>query len=323
MKRSSKNSKSISSDNLKTVPVATAPDDTIGTLDVRDDQLEKAFRMYAPQYRVITPDRYVAMTVDMVATATTIIAGGTRIAPFGDEIRTLPKFDAKELVLDLANVGYAMFYANQLTIGATASRDFEKNVARATTLRERVLVTLDNLVVFGILEPAQVAEIRAGSGYRDLAGDLVSGVRLIDGVAANVRERLLFTKEEANEAVTLARQILATVVLREQGTSIDGVDLNKQRQQVFTFGVKVYDQARRAIQYLRFDEKDADDILPSLFLRTPPRRPSAGDDPVVVATPPPAKVVEKPADKLVSVPQSNPFTSPIPPAKNGGPFTEG
>ena len=127
MKRSSKNSKSISSDNLKTVPVATAPDDTIGTLDVRDDQLEKAFRMYAPQYRVITPDRYVAMTVDMVATATTIIAGGTRIAPFGDEIRTLPKFDAKELVLDLANVGYAMFYANQLTIGATASRDVEKN----------------------------------------------------------------------------------------------------------------------------------------------------------------------------------------------------
>ncbi len=312
MKRSSKKSQSIT-------PVPAATDDTIGTLDVRDDRFAKACHTYAPRYRVITPDRYVAITVDVAATATAIIAGGTRIAPYANQLRALPSLDV-DLVLDLSNIGYAMFYVNQLTVGATANRDFEKNVARATAVRERVMVTLDNLVVFGLIAPAAVAEIRAGTGYRDLAGDLVSGVRLIDGVPAEVRARLLLTKEESDEAIVLADKILATVVLREQGFSMDGVDLNTQRQQAFTFGVEAYEQARRAIQYLRFDEKDAEEILPSLFVRSPRR--ASGEEPVVVVGPP-AKVVEKPADKLVSVPQSNPFTSPIPPAKNGGPFTEG
>jgi hypothetical protein len=45
-------------------------------------------------------------------------------------------------------------------------------------------------------------------------------------------------------------------------TQIDAAD---RRQRAFSLFVKAYDQARRAIQYVRWQQGDADSIAPSLY----------------------------------------------------------
>jgi hypothetical protein len=92
------------------------------------------------------------------------------------------------------------------------------------------------------------------------------------------------------------------------------------RQKAFTLFVRAYDEARRAVQYLRAKAGDADSIAPSLYQGRAGRRRS-GDGDEDVTPPPPSGVCSTPnglptaalppivIDNPAGLPVDNPFTS--------------
>jgi len=59
--------------------------------------------------------------------------------------------------------------------------------------------------------------------------------------------------------------LLAALGVREHGASPPAFDAAERRACAFTLFMRAYDQARRAVIFLRWDEGDADEIAPSLY----------------------------------------------------------
>jgi hypothetical protein len=118
--------------------------------------------------------------------------------------------------------------------------------------------------------------------------------------------------DELDRAETLAGRILTAVGEREQGPAIAAASA-QTRQRAFTLFVKAYDQVRRAVQYLRWDEDDIDRIVPSLYAvaRTASRRKNAETD-VKATTALPPKAMDGEGQPTAPGPSGKPGTpSPV------------
>jgi hypothetical protein len=88
-------------------------------------------------------------------------------------------------------------------------------------------------------------------------------------------------------AERLADRLITAVGVREQGPVTLAAAV-AARLRAFTLFMRAYDEARRAVNYLRWREKDADTIAPSLYAKRGGRRPaepSGGDEPTMPGTP--------------------------------------
>jgi hypothetical protein len=81
--------------------------------------------------------------------------------------------------------------------------------------------------------------------------------RVVEGKCAT-------TLAELNRGEQVAAGILRAVGLKEQGTALVAAT-SDIRTRALTLLLRVYDSARRAIGYLRWNENDADTIAPSLY----------------------------------------------------------
>jgi hypothetical protein len=116
-----------------------------------------------------------------------------------------------------------------------------------------------------------------------------------------------------NDAGNRAVELLAAVGLREQGAISTG-EAARLRQKAYTFFVRAYEDARRAVVYLRAAEGDADEIAPSLYAgRGGSRRRPSEEAPVNGAaqqgTPdvPDSGTID--VDNSAGLPVTRPFTS--------------
>jgi hypothetical protein len=79
-----------------------------------------------------------------------------------------------------------------------------------------------------------------------------------------VSTKTAVTMSELDRAEILSDQLLSAVGAREQAPAVIA-EVAQQRQRVFTLLVNSYDQARRAINFLRWNEDDLETIAPSLY----------------------------------------------------------
>ncbi len=111
------------------------------------------------------------------------------------------------------------------------------------------------------------------------------------------------TMEQVQRAQVLGTQINRMLGLRDVGALKDGVlDSAALRQRAWTLLVNAYAEVQRAVQFVRFHDRDADTIARTLFQHASPRRASGNEPP---ATAPTAPVTP----------------AAIPPAVDNGPFT--
>jgi hypothetical protein len=76
--------------------------------------------------------------------------------------------------------------------------------------------------------------------------------------------KTLIQPKDLKDAQVLADRLTSAVGEREQ-TPAQAVEATERRQRAFSLFVKAYDQARRAISYLRWEQGDVDSIAPSLY----------------------------------------------------------
>ncbi len=133
-------------------------------------------------------------------------------------------------------------------------------VDEAMQLKSRMLEVLDYNV--GDLDgvAAELASIRSGAGYTDLAQDLSRLSRLYDEHRATLaKDKVKYRAADAKTASELARTILESVKTHATAEWVD------KSQRVWTLLRASYDEVRRAAMFLFAREPERLALFPSLF----------------------------------------------------------
>jgi hypothetical protein len=81
---------------------------------------------------------------------------------------------------------------------------------------------------------------------------------------SNLEGKTPLSLQELNQAANPALDLASAIGSKEQSPVVIG-EAARSRQAAFTLFRRAYDEARRAVLYLRYHEGDGDEIAPSLY----------------------------------------------------------
>ncbi|HEU4409168.1 MAG TPA: hypothetical protein VFS43_28175 [Polyangiaceae bacterium] len=188
-------------------------------------------------------------------------------ARLGEIREATPRLDFDELGR-LRDYTQALYYLHLMTTPAEgAAADLPALLAEASPLRARLLSMAETLALFEHVSAERVADIRSGSGHLDTAEDLGALVRLFRELDPALAAKTPVSEAMLERAGELSFQIVAALGRRKVGSDGAGVPsrLEDDKARAFRLMVRTYDQARRALRFLRWSEGDADALAPSIF----------------------------------------------------------
>ncbi|AUX30841.1 MULTISPECIES: hypothetical protein [Sorangium] len=229
-------------------------------------QAAAAFDKALPEIEALSPDRLIPLNLDVprvVSQVLGVLPGLRALRPAIAE--HLPTFELARLDR-LETYALAAWYAHLLCLSSGDAESAVKPLlAEAARLRENLLGDAEALARRGLLDAEAVADIRAGQGHIDTANDLVALSALFSASWSEIAGRTAATEEEVKRAGEVGPQLLAALGIREHGNGPGPTEAADKRARAFSLLVHAYDQIRRAVAYLRWDEEDADAIAPSLY----------------------------------------------------------
>jgi hypothetical protein len=107
------------------------------------------------------------------------------------------------------------------------------------------------------------ANLRTTRSSVELAQDLVTLPRLLRAFKSRAA-RAVVDASELVRAEELSAALLHYVAARDQ-VSVPRRALIEEHRRAFTLFARAYDQTRRAISFLRYDEGDTDVLVPLLY----------------------------------------------------------
>ncbi|KYF96939.1 hypothetical protein BE18_26690, partial [Sorangium cellulosum] len=227
-------------------------------------QAAAAFDRALPEIEALSPDQLIAIKLDIpraVSQVLGVLPGLIALRPAIAE--ALPKHDIARLDR-LETYALAAWYAHLLWLSTGAAEsELKPLLAEAVPLRENLLGDAEALARRGLLDAAAVAEIRAGQGHIDTANDLVALSALFSGSWREISGKTAATEAEVKRAGEIGPQLLAALGIRAHGKGPGPTEAADQRARAFALLVHAYDQIRRAVAYLRWNEGDAETIAPS------------------------------------------------------------
>jgi hypothetical protein len=213
------------------------------------------------------------LNVGIRAAVATVRAALPRLRTLRAQLAELPAFDLErfdrlELYVNALAHCHAWFFKEPY-----APRELQGAVWRAARLRHRLNVVNQELVRRGALDASQRPSATRCVGYGNLSFDLqhlqlvLGDARPEHGWPSSALVPQLARARQSNQALCDFSRF------RKQ-TSEDIWRVYTQRERAMTLLVRTYQQARRAVLYLRHHQGDADLIAPPLDSGTP-RAPNA------------------------------------------------
>jgi hypothetical protein len=287
------------------VNVNDAPITTGGLFD-------EPYNALLPKFQALAAGDVQVVNLDIPSAVTTVLGVTNEVAGFKDQIgKELPLFDVGP-ILQLESYAMALSHAHTLFAMASAPVDsLAPMVDEGTTLRETLLADATALVTRNMLNGQQLRDLSGPVGYKNLAFDLQILAALFRENMAQLAGKCATQPAEIQRAEEISASILRTVGLREQGPASIAATQD-MRARAFTLFAQVYDQARRAISYLRWNEEDADTVAPSLYAGRGNGRKKPDPTP-----PAPGPVVNPPAPVPAPPAPVPPVTAAQPAATNG------
>jgi hypothetical protein len=229
-------------------------------------QASAAYQRIQSAAGALDPNQLATINIDIPVSVSIILGAMAKLTSVRETIVSeLPKFDVKNLD-HLQDYALGAWYAHLVALpqqsGPTAVAALD---AEAIPLRENLLADAEALARRGLLDAEAVAHIRSGTGQVDRANDLVALSALFSANWSDVENKTAATDVEVARAGQLGPALLAALGVRRSGTSIDADEAAEMRVRCFTLFFDAYDQCRRAMIYLRWDEGDADAFAPSLY----------------------------------------------------------
>jgi hypothetical protein len=281
----------ITNDPNTAVPAETtsAPPVTSMKDTVNDEVVGQALQRLMPELKAIPTEDLVQIQLDVPTVVATVLGS----LP---EIRAMrPEIEAKMKDFDLASfdkledVALALSEAHVEFLTATKPMDdLDKLLEEGNRLREKFAADANALVLHGIFERETLAGLEGGVGFKNLATDLSIYWKVFTQHWTEIQGKVGTTAADVERAGKLGQRIIRVVGLREQAAQaiLEATDI---RLRAYTLLLRVYDVVRQAAAFLRWSQRDAEDIAPSLFAGKQRRKaaPAVADHPI---SPPPGVV---------------------------------
>lgn len=280
----------------------------------------EAFQRCLPEIQALSANDLLPINVDIPTAVTTAVGALPEILNFRARIlNELPQFDLTMLEsLEMYTLATGQAHALYLA-ASTPPEHLTKLADEGAALRDTLFTDATALAKRGLLSGDRLGESRVSTGYKNVAFDLLGLSAMMRQNWQTITMRTAVQLSELDRAEWIAEQIISEVGAREQAPQ-SAAETSQQRQRAFTLFARAYDQVRRAITYLRWNEEDVDDVAPSLYAGRRNRKKSddgttdtAPTPPATTAPNPPAAQPPKtltapdPATHAVGLPGSNPF----------------
>jgi hypothetical protein len=251
----------------------------------------EAYERAAPAAQALRAEDLVTINIDVPSAVTTAVGALPQIMPYRDKAAALPGFDVSAFD-QLETYTFATGVAHTLYMGASAGpAELVKLNEQAMGLRNVLYADAVALATRGLISGDRIGEFKANIGYKNLAFDLMALSGVIRQNWDKIVGKTAITLGDLDQADLLCDQIVSAVGTKEQAPVV-AAESSIQRQRHFTLFVNAYDQVRRAISFLRWDEDDLESIAPSLYAGRGGRGKTDNPQPTPAPVPPvPAPIV--------------------------------
>lgn len=235
-------------------------------LDVNaETPLRQSFERTQAARTALPLESLVAMNVDVRRAATIATNGLASAEPLLEGIETrLPATDVA-LLRSLRERAEAVIYAQ--TLVDSDEKSSEAIVAlqnEALETRERLLADLNVAARRGLVSAKHFADLTHDVGYRNVASDLGVLVKVARSAMSSLAGRSAITTDEVDRAEKLVAALWHAIGNHERKKPAGSTSAS-ERQRAMTLLANAYDALQRVVAYLRWDEGDADAIVPALY----------------------------------------------------------
>ena len=250
-----------------------------------------AFERRLPEIVTVKEEDFAALTLDGHSAVTTVRGVLPQILAFRDDMRKLAFLDQK-LVDSLEDYAFAAAEAcARYDVATTPQEDIVALNDEAVALRERLRADALVLVGRGLVDRARLSKLTGEVGYKNVAFELLDYVQILGDAWPTIQGKSAVTVEELEHAQQLAERITLVVGLRERAPAMKA-EAAKVRGQALTLLVNAYDEVRRALTFINWQQDNVEAIAPTLYAASGRGRRKAEDKPAADA--PAAPVAAQP-----------------------------
>lgn len=227
-------------------------------------EAEEAFLATEGEMDALHDDEVLPLNTDPRFAVTTGYGAIPKIDAMREEIRMRALASDIVRITELRRYLLALQYVQAKCEMAGARTDALPAIYdRALTVRESLLGDAERLAERGLLDKKRVAGVNPQTGYRNVAFALTALVEHFRENWGAVDQKCAVTPGELVEAAALATKLLGAIGERDQAPAVMA-ELSAKRMRAFTLFAGAYDEARRAITYLR-PRGEADRIAPTIY----------------------------------------------------------
>ena len=255
------------SDTIQTATAAILTTIDSSTAPASSHSFREAFEATAADRDAIADRDVLKPNAEVLRAAATANAAMPAVRNLREPITKLVSSTYDLSVYDKLQVRiWALQYAQALYVAATRpAGDVPEMAARASKLRELLLSDINALIKRGLLDGRRLDDLRGGVGFRNNAFDLqVMGIILRERWEV-IRSRTAISEAELSEAETLGDSLTNAVDGRER-TSPAVVKATSDRARAFTLFNRSYEEAHRLATFVRWYERDADTLVPTIYV---------------------------------------------------------
>jgi hypothetical protein len=204
--------------------------------------------------------RLVPVNVNVTAATTLVIGALTAVRALRPEMVARLGETMASAVDRLELVALAAAQASAVHMVESVDVDLQPLAAQVAEMRAVLLADIRGLQARKLLPPTATGRLRGGSGFANLAFDVLQLGGALRSEWAAIESTSTCTMAELDLSEGLANQLLTTYAIRKNGDRPLSAEL---LQRAFTLLHETYDEVRQMVSFLRWKQGDADQIAPS------------------------------------------------------------
>ena len=226
---------------------------------------EDAFARCLPEMMALHPKKVLRLNLDVYSVAAKAFGVLPRIRELRPEFeRVFCDFDST--LLDRLEVYVtALLHADGVfRVTAMPASDSEGLLEEGRALRPVLLSCLEACAKHGLVSPERWKRLQKTNGFLGVATDLGVLVAIFRAEPVLMQRQGLVGPSDLarGDYISLA---LLTIAGRRRHRRDNVQEASDMRARAFTLLMRNYERVRLAVQYMRFDHGDADEIAPTLF----------------------------------------------------------
>jgi hypothetical protein len=286
---------------------------TITTITtIEEANADEAYVRVLPDAMKLEGSTLNPITLDVMSVVITTMGVAKKIAPLEEELKKLHLFPS-ELLTRFPDRILALYSAQtRYAFAAVPVAELPELLDRATSWRDILAAEAKSLVARAKLNGDLLKELTGVHGYKNVAQDLAGLARIFKSQWPQIEGCSGLKQADITEVDKIALRLTGAVAKREQSPE-KTAEATDVRLRMFTLVTRDYDEIRRAVQYLRWHDEDAEELAPSLYSgrqNSNVSRKSSSDNTVVEAPQKSTVTTSAPATKVAEgLPGSEPLSA--------------